>query len=426
VRRGLILFLLLIGMQLITPLGRSTPSSAALLTFGFLILAAYTVGEIGQSFKLPKLVGYMLAGMLFGPAALRVVSAEAILRLQPIANLAIALIAFLAGAELRWEDLRRNGGRYFKILGSEMGLTFLSIVALTVLLRGRIPVLANAAFNEVAVFALLFSTVVVAHSPAATLALLTETGARGPVARTTLGVVLVSDVVLIVLFTLVATVSRLIVPPTGAGHMPSLPVVAWEIAGAVLLGGALGVAVAAYLRFASGELLLFGIIVAMFGAEIARIAHVELMLTLLMAGFVMENVAPGTRGHELRTAVERAAAPLFVVFFALAGAAIDVRAVWLLIGIVLPVVLVRGLAIWSGTWLGTRWARSADAERQFVWGGLIAQAGVAIGLSALVADVYPRLGRPIQTMALAVIAINQLLGPIVFRRSLSNAGELTN
>lgn len=424
-RRGLILFMLLIGMELIEPLGRFTPSSAALLTFGFLILAAYTVGEIGEAIGLPKLVGYLIAGMLFGPSALDVVTTGAISRLSGVADLAIALIAFMAGAELRWEDLRRNGGRYIKILSSEMSFTFLCVAGTVILLQDRIPVIADRALADVVVFALLFATVVAAHSPAATLALLTETRARGPVARTALGVVLVSDVVLILLFTLVATVARMIVPPTGAGHMPSFGLAVWEIAGALLVGAIIGGAVALYLRYTSRDLLLFGIIVAMLGAELARIVHVEMMLTLLMAGFVMENVSAGTSGHRLRTAVERAAAPLFVVFFALAGAAIAVRAVVMLFEIVVPVVLVRAAAIWLGAAVGTRWAGSAPLERRHVWSGLIAQAGVAIGLAAVVANVYPGMGGSIQAMALAVIAINQLLGPIVFRRALDRAGEIS-
>ncbi len=424
-RRALILFLLLLGMQEIQPLGHNVPSSAALLTFGFLILAAYTVGEIAGTLGLPKLVGYLIAGIIFGPSALHIVTYDVMLRLSSVNQLAVSLIAFMAGAELKWQDVRDNGGNYLKILGSEMSLTFAATIALLFALQAHIPVLDGKPVAKVIVFALLFATIIVAHSPAATLGILTETGARGPVARSTLGVVLVSDVLLIVLFTIVATVSRVLVPPLGDVPLPSLPGVIWEIAGALIVGAAIGAVVVGYLHLSFRELLLFGIIIAMLGAEVARLAHVELLLTLLMAGFVCENFATQGRGQALRDAVERAAAPIFVVFFALAGASIRVNEVVALIGIVAPVVIVRALAIWAGTGLGARWAGFDPAPRRHIWMGLIAQAGVAIGLTSVVANVYPELGSAIRTLALAVIAINQLIGPVLFRRALSRSGELT-
>lgn len=423
-RRALILLLLLAGMRLIQPLGENAPSSEALLAFGFLILAAYTVGEIAYSFGMPKLVGYLLAGMLFGPSALHTVSAEVVLRLNPVNELAIALIAFMAGAELKWEEVKEHGVGYFKILGAEMGLTFIALVATVFFFRNSIPVLVDQPVARVAVFALLLATILVAHSPAATLGLLTETRARGPVARTSLGVVLVSDVVLIVLFTIVAAVSRAILPPPGGAHLPGLGVVVWEIAGAFVVGSAIGAAVTVYLRFSHRDLLLFGIIVAMLGAEIARLAHVELLLTILVAGFVTENFSPHGRGEAMRHAVERAAAPVFVVFFALSGASIVIGHVVALIGIVAPIAIIRGLTIWGGTAAGARWAGMEREPRRHIWTGLIAQAGVAIGLAAIVANFYPELGAAIRTMALAVIAINQVIGPIIFRRALGAAGEV--
>jgi Kef-type K+ transport system membrane component KefB len=424
-RRTLILLLLLAGMQIIQPLGHDTPSSEALLAFGFLILAAYTVGEIVNGIGLPKLVGYLLAGIVFGPSALHTVSYDVILRLNPVNELAVSLIAFLAGAELKWSEVKQHGAGYLRILGCEMGLTFAAIIAFVVAAQSYIPVLADQPPSRVIVFALLLAVILVAHSPAATLGLLTETRARGPVARTSLGVVLVSDVVLILLFTIVAAISRGIVPPPGGAHLPSLAVVVWEIAGAFVVGAAIGGAIIIYLRFAQRELLLFGIIVAMLGAEIARLTHVELLLTILVAGFITENFSAHGTGEAMRHAVERAAAPVFVVFFALSGASIAIVEVVALIGIVGPLALLRAATIWAGTSIGTRWAKLEPAPARFIWTGLIAQAGVAIGLASIVATFYPEMGAAIRTTALAVIAINQLIGPVVFRRALQSAGEIS-
>ena len=424
-RRIIILMLLLGGMQLIAPLGSGGEASRALLTFGFLILAAYTIGEIATSIRLPKIVGYLVAGVVFGPSVLNTVTAESHRQLEPVGSLAIALIAFLAGAELRWSEVRARGRTISKILFCEFTLSFVAIGLLLLLLRDWIPFLRGSPTNQMIAFSMVFAAIAVVHSPAVTMALLTETGARGPVARTTLGVVLVSDVVVVLLFSGVLALARYLVPPGGSEAAAiSLGGLAWEIGGAVFIGSLLGGAVALYLRFVHRELFLFAIIVAFFGAEIARLTHVETLLTLLTAGFVMENVSRHGEGEVLRHAMERSAAPVFVVFFALAGAEMalrDVGALWFLI---IPIVLVRAGAMWLGTMIGARWA-GAQREGRYVWMGLISQAGVAIGLASVVVQVYPNRGAQIQTLFLAVLAINQTVGPILFRLALSRSGEIT-
>jgi Kef-type K+ transport system membrane component KefB len=165
------------------------------------------------------------------------------------------------------------------------------------------------------------------------------------------------------------------------------------------------------------------VVVTFFGAEIARLAHVETLLTLLIAGFVTENAARG-EGEALRHAMERSAAPVFVVFFALAGAQMGLREVAAFWPVVLPVVLVRAAALWGGTRLGARWAGAGEVEQRYVWLGLVSQAGVAIGLASVVAAAYPERGAQFLTLFLAVMTINQILGPILFRWALVRSGEM--
>jgi Kef-type K+ transport system membrane component KefB len=200
--------------------------------------------------------------------------------------------------------------------------------------------------------------------------------------------------------------------------------VAWEIGGAMLVGAALGGAIAMYLRFVRRELFLFAMLVAFFGAEIARLAHVETLLTLLSAGFVAENVSARELGEALRSAMERSAAPVFVVFFALAGASLHIGELPVLWPLVIPIVACRLGAIWLGTRLGGRWGGASVEERRYVWMGLVSQAGVAIGLATVLAEVYPERGAEIRTLFLAVIAVNETIGPIFFRHALAASGEI--
>jgi len=421
-RRALILALLLGGIQLIVPLGSFGYGALALLTFGFLILGAYTVGEIVAAVGIPKIVGYLMAGVIFGPSALNVVTTEGALRLTGVSQLAIALIAFLAGAELRWEEVRQNGRKLLKIMSVEMSVTFVVLVGVIFGMAMVFEFIPEPTVRRNAAFALLFAAIGIVHSPAVTMALLSETGARGPVARTTLGVVLVSDVAVVLFFTGMLFLAKMLVPSPG-GHDTSVWFVMWEIGGALLVGGVVGLGVAAYLRFVGRELMLFAVLVAFFGVELTRVLHVELLLTLLAAGFVSENIS--SHGDKLRHAMERSAAPVFVVFFALSGAAIGLREVGPLLPLVIPIALVRAAAIWGGVRLGAQWAGASDAERKYVWMGLVSQVGVAIGLATIVAEAYPELGTQLRSLALALIAINQTVGPVLFRRALDRSGELS-
>ena len=422
-RRAIILVLLLFGMQLVLPLGVRPEGAPSLLTFGFLILAAYTVGEIAKSVRLPKIVGYLLAGVLFGPYVLGVVSSAAALDLSPVSELAVALIAFLAGAELKWEEVRERGTTILKILGAELGVSFVCIMGALVALRPFVPFLADSTWVPAVALAALFASVAIVHSPAVTLALLSETGARGPVARTTLGIVLVADVVVVILFSLVLAVVRQVAPAPGADAGGSLLLLAWELLGSVVVGALLGMGVALYLRAGARQLVLVAVMIALLGSELARLTHVGTLLTLVVAGFVTENFS-GNEGEKLRHAMERSAAPIFVVFFALAGAKIAVNDLFILLPIVVPVVLVRAGGIWAGVRAGARWARAEGVVRDHAWKGLISQAGVAIGLSAVVASAYPGRGEQMRALFLAVIAINETIGPVLFRHALSRSGEL--
>jgi Kef-type K+ transport system membrane component KefB len=424
VRGPLILILLLAGMHLIMPLGARGLGSEALLVFGFLILAAYTVGDLAARVHLPKIVGYMLAGALFGPYALGTFTTLTAQRLEPVSHLAIALIAFLAGAELRWSELRERGVALLKILTAELLLTFVALAAALYVLRDLAPFLTDLPTGSVVAFSVLFASIAVAHSPAATIALLGETRARGDVARTTLGVVLISDVAVVVLFSIALSVARAVAPASGE-HAVSTFMLIWELAGSLIIGTLLGSAVALYLRFVSRELMLFAVLMTFFGAEIAALAHTDPLLTLIVAGFVTENAPIHRDGEKLRHAMERAAAPVFVVFFALSGAAINLGQAASLALITVPLAIVRLVSIRAGTAIGMRWARLEGPYIQLTWLGLVSQAGVAIGLSNMVASAYPRVGNDLRTLLFALIAINQIIGPVLFRRALVMSGEVS-
>lgn len=423
-RRLIILALLLLGMEVIQPLGDPGRGAEWLLGFGFLILAAYSVGEIAAGLGFPKIVGYLVAGVGFGPGGLVVVSQSAATAMAPVSSLAIGLIAFLAGAELRWDEVRDRWRPIVKIMTAELGVTFVLIALALAPLLGMLDSFQGAGTRELVAFSLLFASVAIVHSPAVTMALLTETRAAGRIARTTLGVVLLSDVVVVLLFSAFLGLARYLVPPSGLEpDASSLGGMIWELGGAVVIGAALGGLVALYLRFLRQELFFFALMIAAAGVALAQVLHVETLLMLLVAGFVSENISSPEHGAALRHAMQRSAAPVFTVFFALAGTKIIPAAMGGIVLLIVPIFVARMIGIWLGTQVGARWAGEPE-DGPLVWKGLVSQAGVALGLATLVAQAYPTRGGELAAVFVGVIACNEFFGPILFRRALAQSGEI--
>jgi Kef-type K+ transport system membrane component KefB len=241
-RRVVVLALLFGAMKLIKPLGRADETPEALLTFGFLILAAYAAGELAQRVGLPKLIGYLIAGLLSGPTVLGTVTESGGALLAPVSSLAIALIAFLAGTELDLTELRRKGVALLRLTVIELAVTGVLLAAALTLMRPWVPFLDGTTTQAAVLFIALFVLIAVMHSPAITMAILTESRASGPASRSTLAVVLVSEVVLVVLFSVLLGAAQRLLPAAGP-PMGGTAILIWEIGGSVPIGIGLGLGI---------------------------------------------------------------------------------------------------------------------------------------------------------------------------------------
>jgi Kef-type K+ transport system membrane component KefB len=256
-----------------------------------------------------------------------------------------------------------------------------------------------------------------------TLALLTETRANGPLAKTTLGVVLVADVLVILIFTVAFSLAQASLGGTTASAPEIMLRLLREVVGSILAGALVGGVLTLYLRFVRRELVVFAIVVVFATAAAAQALHFELLLSLLVAGFLVENVAP-VRAEPLVEMLHVMAVPVFVIFFAMAGADLRLQTFVTLWPIVLTVALVRMGLIYVGTTAGARLGRAEPVVTRYAWTGLVSQAGVALGLATIVADRLPRLGLAMQTMIVGIIAFNESVGPVLFRHGLDRAGEI--
>ena len=426
IRRLVVLALLIVGAILLEPLSVPTAGVVAprsLFLFGLLLLVAETLGTFFHDVGLPRIVGYLGAGVALGPSLFGIVPHAVLADIGMVKQLALGIIGLLAGVELRIPEVRARWRLILSVIGGQALAVIVALTAGALLGRSAIPFLAGLTGAPLILVALTFATILSVNSPMVALAMLEETGARGPLARTILGVVLVADVVVILLFTVTFALMR---SALGAGT-----VTAWTVfldllrglGGSVLAGAIVGGLVALYLRFVKLELVVFVVVTVFATAAAADAMHFELLLALLVAGFVVENLAP-VRAEPLGATLRHISWPVFVVFFAIAGAELHVQEFLGLWPVVLGAALVRGVAVRFGVRRSAQLAGAEPAVAEYAWMGLISQAGVALGLATLLAERLPGLGGAMQVVIVGVIAVNESVGPVLFRRALERGGEV--
>lgn len=392
----------------------------ATVLLGFILLVAYIAGAAAAGFGLPRVTGYVLVGIGVGPYALGIFSQEVVESLRTIDSLALALIALTAGGELKLDDLRQSAR---SIVGIGLGVLLvvvLGVTALVLALKPVAPVIADQPWSFAFAVALLLAIWCANSSPDATIAVINETGARGEVTETILGITIFKDVLVIVLFALALSVAR---PLAGdAAFDPGLvAAVAWDVAGALAVGALLGWGFSVYLGRSHQRGVLATLVFAYLIVLVVRTLHVELLLGAVAAGFVIENFSEA--GDRLIDAIEANSLVVFAIFFALAGAALNLETVVAFWPVALVIVAARTVLTWLGARAGARLGGSPPEVARLGWLGLISQAGVTLGLSLLVAREFPAWGEQFVAVTTAVIILHLLIGPVLLKVALVKAGE---
>jgi hypothetical protein len=336
-------------------------------------------------------------------------------------TLALSLIAFAGGAELDLESVRK--GLKSLAWSTLMQSTIVCVGMMTVFIVARplVPFAKALSFSALVGVALLWSVLSMSRSPSATLGILAQTRAQGPLARWTLTFVMSSDVVVVVILAAAMTLARPLIEPGSAFSMKAFEVLGHEILGSVALGTTLGLVLAAYLRLVGKGLPIVFVALGFGFTEVLRYLHFDALLTFLVAGFVVQNLSK--QGKTFLHAIERMGGVVYVVFFASAGAHLDLP----LLGKMWPVALVLAVSRAGITWVAARvsakLARDEELITKWSWSGLISQAGLTLGLSAVIEREFPSFGAGFRALALAAVALNEMVGPILFKLAIDRAGE---
>jgi Kef-type K+ transport system membrane component KefB len=394
--------------------------AALVATLGFLLLAGTLMSELVEIIGVPHLTGYLAAGMLAGPHTLHLIDHATVERLTPVNTLALSLIALAGGAELRIATLRKGVKTLVAAAVSQSVLGVGLVGAVFYLASPFIGFTRELPTKEVLAAAAMWGILAIARSPSAALGVIQQTRASGKLAQYTVAFVMASDVIVVVLLAAGITLVRPLVDPSVTFSFSAFSTLGHELLGSVALGTTLGLVLVVYLRL-MGQQLLVVLVALGFGAtEILSYLHYDALLTFMVAGFVVQNLSK--QGDKLLHAIEQAGTVVYVIFFASAGAHLNVpllRALW-------PIALLlagsRVFITVVASRLASRAAKDEPVLRRWAWSPLISQAGFAIGIAQIASREFT-FGRSFADLAIATVAMNELVGPIIFKVALDRAKE---
>lgn len=391
------------------------------LAFGFFLLAAFYAGRVFSSLRLPKIVAYVVTGMVAGPHVLELITEPMVRGLGLVSGVAVCLIALTAGGELNLRRIRPllrtiASLSFFAVLGTCIALT-----ALVWAMRPMLPFLDDLHGTHLIAMCAMLGVALSAQSPAVVMALFSEMRADGPVSRTILGTVVIADLVVIVLF---GVTSSLVQSSSGAAPSAGSTAlgIAWELGGSMIAGVIVGALLALYIRFAKIHIALFVLLLCVVVAEVGRRIHLDPLIVMLAAGLFLENATRGGAAKLVHD-IESASLPVYLVFFAVAGAGIHLDVLGVLGIPAAIIVIARAASFWLGSRIAGATARAEPLVRRWAFAGLLPQAGLALALALLIARTVPGIGEEASALILAVIAVNELLMPVVLRRALVASGE---
>jgi Kef-type K+ transport system membrane component KefB len=395
-------------------------ASALVVGIGFVLIASWFSGRIFSTMKLPKLTGYLAMGMVAGPL-LGLLAPSTVSNMGLVNGMATALIALTGGSEMDFRAMRPLFKSIAWISLIAVVGTAVALSLLTWILAPQLTFMAGLSPLGRIAISLVVGIVTVAQSPAVVVAIRAETGADGPVARTSLGVVVLADLLVIVLFAIASSAADAVLSGTSDFGRTAREMI-WELFGSLGIGISIGAILSAWLRFVGERGLdLFVLLVCFVAAEVGRRVHLDPLLLMLAAGMFVENVS--RRGAVLRRAFEDASLPVYILFFTVAGASVHLHE---LPTVALPAalfILVRGFGLYFGTSLAARVSGADPAVRKFGGFGLLPQAGLAIALSQLFSRTFPSLGPSTAALTLSIVAINEIVAPAIFRVALVRSGE---
>ena len=407
---------------------------STLLSVSVAMLAGLLMTRIAKKLKLPAVTAYLVAGVLIGPYCLGAMhidglgftSSEAVSGPVPGVRGGPGLHRLLIGNEFRLEDLKATG-RQTAVIGVVQALSATLLVDLALVAVHFI------APDKLSVSqAITLGAIATATAPAATLMVVRQYKAKGPLTDLLLPIVALDDAVGLVAFAVSFGIARTL--HSGVVDLVSIlvnPLV--EIAASLLLGAVLGCLLTHLEKLFNSNTNRLNLTIA-FVFLTASLAMTEFqigpvtvgfssLLVCMMLGTVFCNLCP--LSQDLMDRADKWTSPLFALFFVISGAELElgVFSDWIIVAIGLVYIVFRSLGKYLGAFCSASWTGCSASIRKYLGITLLPQAGVALGMCITAMELGAE-GNLIRNITLFAVLVYELFGPMFTKMALTKAGDI--
>lgn len=400
---------------------------STLMMIGFAMIGGLALTRVMKIFNLPNVTGYLIAGLLIGPNLWNLltpgsfgglITEEGLKSLNNVTTVALGFIAFSIGGEFKLATIKKLGVKIIIITLVQAFTTVAFVMIAMMFVRGDCEFYVSRA--------LLLGAIAAATAPAATLMVVRQYKAKGPVTETLLPVVAFDDAVGLIIFSVCFSLAEVFAV---GGSVTAEKVVLEplrEIGLSLAVGAALGALLSFMCKFfkSRDSRLMLMICAVILGAGLSQLLDLSSLLVCMMIGAVFANMRFDSihiLGH-----CEKWTPPLFMLFFVISGADLKLS--------ILPkvglagfiYVVVRAIGKYSGAFAGSALVKSERTVRDYLGLTLLPQAGVAIGMAQMVAasEDLAVVADQVVTVVLFATLVYELTGPIITKAALTSAGEI--
>lgn len=376
-----------------------------------ILIIGFILGKILHKLHLTEILAYILSGIIIGR----------VLNFSPpeqfnviITGTTLALVAYIIGLSFSFAFLKRMGKQMVIILVVQVLMTFIVTLGFVYLLTRNLPL------------SIILGSLAPATAPAGTIAVLRDLRAKGTLTDMTIALVGLDDALVIVIYSVGILLTKMLLGgEANISFFFTHPL--WEIFGGLGLGGAIGVAISYFAKkvhLSSDQIFVISIAVAVLCWGLAEMIGVSAILTCMALGtaVINLNVQIGSRSNEL---IDNIMTPIFVLFFAAIGMQMDFSLFYLMWPLVIMYCVGRSIGKIAGCSLGGVLSKSEPKIKKYLGLAMLDQAGVAMGLAFLAAQVlsgYELRGTIITLMATTTVA-HGLFSPPLIQYAIKKARE---
>ncbi len=405
-----------------------------IIGFLFVAIAANQIAKLFQKIKFPLITGFIITGIIAGSSFLNFITPAAVKNLNFLNEIALAIIAFSAGAELYLDDLRSRLKSIKWMAIGQLVITFVLTSVAVFFLANEIPFMESMNISSKIAVSILFGTIFVARSPSSAIAVINEMRANGPFTKMVMGVTVLTDVLVIILFAICLSVSKALINGEELGFIFMLILII-ELIVSFSLGYLVGkILEIPFLIKVNSKIK--GVLIILIGYSIYLLSSfikvnsenwsqheiiLEPLLIAIIGGFVLTNYSK--HRIEFKDILEEISPTIYIIFFTLIGASLSFQTLMSVFGIAVGLFFLRLFTLFLGGVFGVTVVKDPKKYKFIAWMPFLTQAGVALGLATIVAEEFPVWGYQFETVVIAIIIINQLVGPPLFKWSLNYVKE---